>query len=120
MPRAARPSAQRDRPTLEECLERLARAMERLEGEMRSVGESLDRLQDDFAWSLNNDPRRRDSWLPAAPIMHLTSMPRDPLAPDFGRRINKVEPKVIATLREQAKALAKDEPRPVSRTGELF
>ena len=65
----------------------------------------------------------RDAAIPGfrrAPIMHLTSMPRDPLAPDFGRRINKVEPKVIATLREQAKTPAKDEPRPVSRTGELF
>ena len=110
MPRAARPIAQRDRPTLEEFLERLATAMERLEGEMRSVLESLDRLQDDFAWSLNNDPRRRDSWLPAAPIMHLTSMPRDPLAPDFGRRINKVEPKVMAALREQAKTRQDEDP----------
>lgn len=120
MPRAARPSARRDRPTLEGFLERLATALERLETEMRSVHESLDRLQDDFAWTLNNDPRRRDSWLPAQPIMHLTSMPRDPLAPDFGRRINKVEPKVMAALREQVKNPVNQESRPVPRAGELF
>ena len=120
MPRAAKPSAPRDRPTLEEFLERLATAVERLEGDMRSVRECLDRLQDDFAWSLSNDPRHRDSWLPAAPITHVTSMPLNPLAPDFGRRINKVEPKVMAALRDQAKASAKEESRPVPRAGELF
>jgi hypothetical protein len=120
MPRTAGASPERDWPTLEEFLERLAAAMERLEAEMRSIHEVLDRLQDDFAWSMNNDPRRRDSWLPSAPIMHLTSMPRDPLASDFGRRINKVEPKILAALREQINNPVNQESRPVPRAGELF
>ena len=43
----------------EELLERLVEAIERLEGESRILGETLDRIEDDLAWALKNDPRRK-------------------------------------------------------------
>ena len=74
-----------------------------------------------YAWVHGLSPSDiKPAPVPAAPIMHLTSMPRNPLAPDFGRRINKVEPKVLAALREQVKTPANHESRPVPRAGELF
>lgn len=52
--------------------------------ELSAIREALDAIRDDVAWWLNN--HRREHWLPVQPI---TSMPVDPLAPDWAERLNK-------------------------------
>jgi hypothetical protein len=80
-----------------DSLERIAEAVEKLAGEVGVLREILDRFQDDFAWALNNDAFRsgefrREKSLP----MHITSMPRDALAPDWSERINRFGPEDVA------------------------
>ena len=94
--------------------------VERLEAEMRCIRETLDRLQDDFAWSLNNDPAREDTWRPASAPIHITSLARDPLAADFGERIDKVPAEELAALREQVAVEAEEKAIPPTRSGSLF
>lgn len=53
--------------------------------ELSAIREALDGIRDDVAWWLNN--HRREQWLPVQPI---TSMPLDPLAPDWAQRLNTV------------------------------
>lgn len=81
MPRTTQTKQQKTQspPQQQELLERLLQTVERLEGELRCIRETLDRIQDDFAWALDNDPARQNSWRPAPPPMHITSLPRDPL-----------------------------------------
>lgn len=52
--------------------------------ELSAIREALDGIRDDFAWWFNN--HRREQWLPMQPI---TSMPIDPLAPNWAERLNK-------------------------------
>ena len=118
-PQAAQPKPKPAAPT-EEVLDRLVETVERLEEDMRCIRETLDRLQDDFAWSLNNDPAREDSWRPASAPIHITSLARDPLAADFGERINKVTAEELAALREQVAAEAEEQAIPPTRSGSLF
>jgi hypothetical protein len=107
-------------PEQQELLERLVETVERLEGELRFIRETLDRIQDDFAWNLNNDPARQDSWLPASPPLQITSLPRDPLAPDFGERINKVTQDEQEALRNDEAASVEQKAESSVETGHLF
>src|SRR5437867_10336154 len=87
----------RDRPAKDtDALERIADAVEKLAGEVEILRGIIDRLQDDFAWALNNDAFGRAdlSHKPALP-MHVTSMPLDPLAPDWQERVNRFRPEDI-------------------------
>ena len=104
----------------QEILNRLVETVERLEAEMRCIRETLDRIQDDFAWSLNNDPTREDTWRPASPPVHISSLPRDPLASDFGERINQVTADELAASREQEVAEDEEKAKPQARSGHLF
>ncbi|HET6884200.1 MAG TPA: hypothetical protein VFI31_28865 [Pirellulales bacterium] len=52
--------------------------------ELTAIRESLDGIREDFDWWLKN--HRREQWLPMQPI---TSMPVDPLAPDWAERLNR-------------------------------
>ena len=72
--------------------ERLAVAVELPTEEVHILREIVDRLQDDLAWALNNDRFRTR---PASSPMHITSMPANPLAPDFGEHINRYRPEDI-------------------------
>src|SRR5882757_2355989 len=72
-------------------MDRIAAAIEAIAIELRMIRETVDRLFDDFEWALNND-RLRPKGAPL-PIVPLTSMPLDPLAPDFGERTNKYSAK---------------------------
>ena len=99
-------------PEQQELLERLVETVERLEGELRFIRETLDRIQDDFEWNLNNAPARQDSWLPASPPFRITSLPREPLAPEFRERINKV-------TQDEQNALRNDEATSIEQKAEL-
>lgn len=62
--------------------------------ELAAIREALDRIRDDLDWWMNN--HRREQWLPVQPI---TSMPLDPLAPDWADRVNA---RTAADLPEKA------------------
>lgn len=73
-------------PALREQVAQLTDAVTRLAQEVGVLREVLDSIRDDFAWALNNDSFRSAP----AMAMHVTSVPRDPLANDFGERINRL------------------------------
>jgi hypothetical protein len=55
-------------PSQEDLLQRLVVAVEQLTQEVRMLGQAVDRLQDDFAWALDNgriptDPTDKVGWL---------------------------------------------------------
>jgi hypothetical protein len=73
-----------------EVLERIAEAVEKLAGEVEILRGIIDRLQEDFAWALNNDAFRGEgARRERVPPVHITSMPLDPLAPDWHERLNR-------------------------------
>jgi hypothetical protein len=75
-------------------LERIAEAVEKLAGEVEILRGIFDRLQDDFAWALNNDAfRREDIHRESVQPMHITSIPLDPLAPDWHERVTAFGPR---------------------------
>jgi hypothetical protein len=83
-----RPAPAPDReglPTTDQW-DRLAAAVEKLTEEMAVIRRVLDHVLDEVSWCLNN----REELLERIrmPVTPLTSMPLDPLAPDFGARIN--------------------------------
>jgi hypothetical protein len=79
-----------------EVLERIAEAVEKLAGEVEILRGVIDRLQDDFAWALNNDAFRGSAFRQErSPPFHITSMPLDPLAPDWHEQVNRFRPEDI-------------------------
>jgi hypothetical protein len=83
----------------EDSMKRIADAVEKLAGEVEVLRGVIDRLQDDLAWALNNDAfagnnRHREP----CPPMHITSMPRDPLASDWHERLNRFRPEDLPDL----------------------
>jgi hypothetical protein len=91
---------QADKPAQDaNVLERIAEAVEKLADEIEALRKIIDRLQDDFAWALNNDSLRCGrSHCESVIPMHITSMPRDPLAPDWPERINRFRPENLPDL----------------------
>jgi hypothetical protein len=75
----------------------LITAVEALRCEVQVLREVLDAIRDDFAWALKNRAFRCDGMPPA---FHLTSMPADPLAADFGERINRLKPEDVPPEQE--------------------
>lgn len=51
---------------------------------LTGIRETLDEIRDDIGWWLKNN--RQEQWGPIQPI---TSMPKDPTAPDWADRVNK-------------------------------
>ena len=84
----------------QDAMQRIADAVEKLAGEVEMLRTIIDRLQDDFAWALNNDAFGRIK-PDAGPAMHITSMPRDPLAPDWHERLNRFRPEDLPDLDEE-------------------
>jgi hypothetical protein len=80
-----------DKPAKDmDALERIAEAVEKLAGEVEILRGIIDRLQDDFSWALNNDAFRREEFpRERGSPLHITSMPLDPLAPDWHDRVNR-------------------------------
>lgn len=77
--------ADRAPPAASDEVRELRAAVERLADEVNVLRRVLDELRDDFAWALNN----RDQFRCAGAMSPLTSMPKDPLATDFGERLNR-------------------------------
>src|SRR5437773_11660783 len=78
-------------------LERIAQTVEKLAGEVEILRGIIDRLRDDFTWALNNDAfGREDLHRESGPPLHITSMPLDPLAPDWHERVNRFRPEDIS------------------------
>jgi hypothetical protein len=82
-PPAAPPTGNDDVRSLEAKVDALALAIERVADELRVIREVMDECREHFEWAVNNDRLR----CPPT-VMHVTSLPKDPLAPDFGERIN--------------------------------
>jgi hypothetical protein len=76
---------QADKPAQDaNALESIAEAVQKLKREVESLRGVIDRLQDEVAWAFDNDTFRRGKARSESAIpMHITSMPRDPLAPDW-------------------------------------
>ena len=93
----------------------LVDAVRDLTAEVRVLRDAIDELREEVQYAANNlfDPRE-----PPLPHRRITSMPKDPLADDFGERINAYTPEDLPTD-------APDEPaesdRPPNRPpGQLF
>ena len=97
-----------------ETIDRLLEAVERLAGEVQVLREVLDRLEEGFDWAIKNDKLRCSS---LAPPMIITSMPRNPCAPDFGERINRFRPEDLPPENDPAE---EEEPAGVHEQGQLF
>lgn len=91
---------------------RVAEALERIAEELGAIGETMDRIRDDLGWALNNEAFRSPP-----PLCPLTSMPKDPLADDFGERLNAVSPDDVPADVQDADASSPTSP---TRQGELW
>ena len=74
---------------LPEKIDELKGAIERVGDELSVLREVLDEVMELLGWAMNNSDRFHCT----SPYVPLTSMPRDPLAPDFGERINRLSGK---------------------------
>ncbi len=96
----------------------LADSVEKLAGNVETLGEQLETLDErvgvlitaiddlraEVEWALRNF--RRPAWEPSPP---LTSVARDPLAEDFGARINQVDPADVPVNEEAEPPQARNE-----------
>ena len=95
------PKRTEELPT-DEKLQCLIEAVERVGEELNCLYRVLDQIRDDFGWALNNDRFRT---IPEAAIV--TSLPRDPLAPDWNERMNRITPRERAEMAAAIAAEAK-------------
>lgn len=72
-----------------EQLQTLNEQLPALKEEVRVLRQVLDEIKDEIAWLLNNREEFRCQRPSERPVMHITSMPKDPLAEDFGERVNR-------------------------------
>ncbi|HUY87323.1 MAG TPA: hypothetical protein VMV10_01180 [Pirellulales bacterium] len=66
-------------------IEHLVEKLAGVEWELAGIRQILDAIRDELAWWQKNS--RSDEWTPVQPI---TSMPRDPTAPDWAERLNRL------------------------------
>jgi hypothetical protein len=87
MPRSkpAPPSA--TEPASSDQVERLIEVMEDVAAQLQVLRVVLDEIRTDFQWAVQNDKFRSR---PA--VFHLKRMPADPLASDFGERLQRSTP----------------------------
>jgi hypothetical protein len=91
---------QADKPANDaKALERISESVEKLAGEVEALRRIIDRLQDDVDRALGNETLccGKPCGEPVMP-MHITSMPRDPLAPDWDERLNRFRPEDLPGL----------------------
>lgn len=63
----------------------VAEALDRLSDELTVLRDVLDEIRSELQWANRN--REDGPWKPAP--VHITSMPRDPTAPDWAERLNR-------------------------------
>ena len=88
----------------------LAEAVSGLRDEVRVLREAIDDLRTELQHALRN--WGNDRWEPVARDRRITSMPRDPGAADFAKRLNTVGPGALPTRK---KAPASGARLPVSK-----
>jgi hypothetical protein len=91
----------------EETASDLAAAVERLTDEVQVLRQAVDDLREELVWELR---QLRSEAGPKPPPFHLTSMPLDPLAPDFHQRVNAIDPRTLA----ESPATPAEPPDPLS------
>ena len=91
-PKASEPRSEVERPDLTVAINQLAQ-------EILDLRETIDEFRQDFAWMLNN--REEFRCQRELHVMHVTSMPKDPCAPDFGKRVNQYSAKDLPSDDEQ-------------------
>src|SRR6185436_18843423 len=60
-----------------------------LSGQVQLLLQAIDDVREEFQWAVRNDRlggAREEQW---KPVTHITSMPKDPCATDFGERVNR-------------------------------
>ena len=91
VPRARKQSPATQTETGAEAMSRLADGVERVGDELRVVRDVLDEVREEFVWAVRNDRFRCPPH-----IVHLTSMAANPLAADFGERLNRLKPEDLS------------------------
>lgn len=68
-------------------MDRLIEAVETVGNQLEVLRQVLDEVREEFQWAVRNGQ------LVSPPsITHVTSMPRDPCAPDWAERLNRLTP----------------------------
>jgi len=93
----------------------LAEVVEALTAEVRVLRNAVDELREEIQYATNNLPDRRE---PPLPHRRIVSMPLDPLAEDFGERINAVSPDDLPDAEPEPESPPQSPTSP--RPGELF
>lgn len=70
-----------------EAVAALTDQVKQLTDQVQVLWNAIDDVRQEFEWAVRNDKMSSPR-----PVMHITSMPKDPCAPDFGARINKYTP----------------------------
>ena len=121
MARSKQSIAAPDAPTEEQlgqlttAVESLTHQVETLAGHLEIIQQVLDEIRVDFQWAVRNDrfgTGHADEW---RPVTHVTSMPKDPCAPDFGERLNRYTAKDIP-----AETSVSTTPSEAAKQGTLF
>ncbi len=88
--------------SLQDGLEHAVEVMREQTEEIGTLRDSIDEIRELFQWALNNDKIER------APPFYLTSMPLDPLAPDWSARVNGVTRSIFDAYKPGANEPAKE------------
>lgn len=62
-------------------------AIDVVAAQLQVLQATIDEIEEDLQWALRRHQVRRPR-----PIVHITSMPLDPLAKDFGKQVNRLKP----------------------------
>jgi hypothetical protein len=89
MPRAQRTIAAGEDTHRDSQIERLIEVGQSIAMHLQDLCEEVRKFRDDFSWALNNDRFQ------SPPLAPLTRMPADPLAGDFGERLNELTPEDV-------------------------
>lgn len=121
MPRAtktppAEPTGDDCLRTLDDKIDALTSAVERLANEMRVIRDIAAEMHECFEWAVQNDKFRCEP----PHVTHLTSMPKDPTDAAFGAKINAVPPAELDRLRTATSASTAAPPTTPVHQNELF
>ena len=111
MPRLEKPASTATVPAASDQIERLIEAVNRVADHLQVLHNVMDDIRADFQWAVRNDAFHSPS-----PVgVPFTSMPVEPLASDFGDRLNRCTPENLPMTDEEPE-LTSSPARPPSRT----